>query len=233
MVRFGRAAFAVLVLAAAAGQASAAVITNGGFEANPAPNGSYIQAFGGDTTSIPGWTVTGADVLVIDADYIEPGNGVGGGTQTFNANSGQNAVDLTGAGNTSPADGIFQDVATVAGQAYSLSFYVGRAIGGAVYSTPSTVDLQIDGGAVQSFTNALLGADNTIVWQLFTTTFVATDATTTILFSNGTPVGNNYAGLDDVSISAVPEPGTMSLLALGGFGLAGGWYRKRKAALAV
>ena len=218
-------ALALATTASAAGN----LIVNGDFESAPAPaNGTFTQLFGGNTFT--GWTVTGNDILLIDKNYVE------GGTLFFNANSPNVAVDLTGAGNTSPLDGIFQSVATQVGKIYRLSFYVGNAapIGGngGVYVLPSTVNLSINNGAIQGFTNSSTAGTssggNGINFQQFTTTFTATGASTLIAFSNGTPVGDNYAGLDDVSLIAVPEPATWAMMIMGFFGL-GTILRRRHA----
>ena len=76
----------------------------------------------------------------------------------FNAQSGLNSIDITGAGNTGPTDGIQQSVATTAGHQYALSFYVGRAqtvagngTGLVFYNSPATVDLSINGGALELY----------------------------------------------------------------------------------
>ncbi len=173
--------FLTLCAAAIALPAAAAtnLVVNGDFESDPASNGGYIQYFGGNTFS--GWTVTGNDVIVIDESYNESG-------LVFNAQGGsQNAIDLTGAGNTGAADGITQTIATTAGTLYRLTFYVGNAspTGGnaSSYTQPSTLNLSIDGGPLASFTNAT----NTpfgINYKKFTTTFTATGATL-LAFSNG------------------------------------------------
>lgn len=219
----------LLVLAAAlaiAGPAAAAnLVVNGDFEAAPAPIGGYSQYFGGNTFT--GWTVTGNDVIVIDKNYSESG-------LVFNAQGGsQNAIDLTGAGNTGAADGITQTIATTPGKVYRLSFYVGNAspTGGNAgsYTQPSTLNLSIDGGAVQSFTNATntpFGID----YQKFTLTFTAGGATN-LLFTNGT-VGDNMLGLDTVTVTAVPEPATWALM-LGGFLMVGFAARRRAGSVAA
>lgn len=221
--------FVVTALAAliATAPATAAVnlVVNGDFEAAPAANGSYIQYFGGG--SFPGWSVTGSDVIVIDESYSEQG-------LVFNAQGGsQNAIDLTGAGNTGPADGIVQTIATAAGQKYRLIFFVGNAspTGGNAgsYTQPSTVNLSINGGLPISYTNAVnvpFGID----YKQFSLDFTATGATT-LAFSNGT-VGDNMLGLDTVSVSAVPEPATWGLMIVG-FGMVGLAARRRKIIVAA
>jgi hypothetical protein len=62
------------------------------------------------------------------------------------------------------------------------------------------------------------------VWEQFFTTFTATGPTTTIEFLNADPANDNSNGLDNVTVNAaggtpVPEPGTLSLVAAGLFGL--------------
>jgi hypothetical protein len=56
--------------------------------------------------------------------------------------------------------------------------------------------------------------------------FTATGTQTTIAFLNETPIGNNFAGLDNVVLQSIPEPASVILL---GSGLAGflGLRRKR------
>ena len=218
----------VLALAATAILASPATavefVVNGGFEAPVTANGGFAQFFGGNT--FPGWTVLGNDVIVINSSYSEGG-------LAFNANAGLNSIDLTGAGNTGPSDGIVQTLATGPGK-YKLSFYVGNAspTGGnaASYGLPSTVNLSINGGPIQSFTN---GVDTpfAINWKQFSVTFT-TLAPTTIAFTNGTPFGDNMLGLDDVSVTGVPEAATWAMLIIG-FGLVGVSARRRKVVVAA
>ena len=205
-----------------AGPAFAAsnLVVNGGFEAAPSPANGYILYAGGAT--FPGWTATGHDVGTIDGGYSEGG-------LVFNANSGNNAIDLTGAGNTGAADGITQTIATIAGKRYTLTFFVGNAspTGGnaSSYLSPSTLDLSINSGAISSYTNS----DDTafgINWKSFSTTFTATGPTT-LAFSNGTVSTDNYLGLDDVSATAVPEPTTWAMM-IGGIAMVGFATRRRR-----
>ena len=203
-----------------------AQIFNGGFETPTVPSGGFTQFVGGQTFG--GWTVVGNDILLINTNYGEPGNGV---TQ-FNAIEGVQSVDLTGAGNTGLTDGISQSIATTVGQNYTLSFFVGRASGGGLYATPSTADLSINGGSRLSFTNSSSTA-NFVNWQQFFSTFTATTASTNITFFNGTASGsNNFVGLDNVQIAATsaPEPASLALLFAGGLPALGIVRRLRRRA---
>jgi hypothetical protein len=213
------AGFSAALLVAATGTARADLIANGGFETPGTTPGTYSQYGGGG--NIGGWTVTGNDVLVINNSYSED-------TLGFNAHGGQNALDITGASNTGPSDGVFQNIATTAGQTYSLSFWVGNADTtgsfAPYYTQPSTINLQIDGGSLVAFTNRNV-TENAINWEEFTYLFTATGSSTNLAFLNGT-TGDNEAGLDDVSLVAVPEPASLALLGAGL--LAFGSLRRRK-----
>lgn len=215
-------AFTALAALIATAPATAAInlVVNGDFESAPAANGGFIQYSGG--SSFPGWSVTGNDVIVIDESYSEQG-------LVFNAQGGsQNAIDLTGAGNTGPANGIVQTIATSAGQKYRLTFFVGNAspTGGnaASYTQPSTLNLTINGGLPMTYTNAV-NVPFAIDYKQFSLDFTATGATT-LAFSNGT-VGDNMLGLDTVSVNAVPEPATWGLMIVG-FGMIGMASRRRQ-----
>jgi hypothetical protein len=59
------------------------------------------------------------------------------------------------------------------------------------------------------------GLDST--WQQFTYSFIPDGRSNTIRFSE--IGGNAYAGLDDISVAAVPEPSTWALALLGFAGL--------------
>ena len=210
---------------AAPANAAVNLVVNGGFESPVTSPGSYILASGG--SSFTGWNVlgNGTNVILINQSYQEQG-------LVFNPNNGAASIDLTGAGNTGPATGISQTVSTGLGN-YTLSFFVGNAspTGGnsGNYTQPSTINLSINGGAIQSFSNS----DNTnlaINWKPFSLTFFASGPTT-IAFTNGTS-GDNMLGLDDVSMAAVPEPASWAML-IAGFGLTGAVMRRRRAVVAA
>ena len=215
--------FAVALAACGASPAAALnLVVNGGFEADPAPVGGYTVYAGG--SSFTGWSVGGASLAVADS-------GVHEGVQYYPSNSERNFVEITGKSNTGSTNAITQTVATVAGQTYALSFFVGNAGPYGTYGSnltlPSTIRVSIDGGALQSFTNA----DETPIvvnWRPFSLSFVAAGATT-LTFQNGT-ANDGYAGLDDLSLEAtgtVAEPASWALL-IAGFGLTGAAQRRQR-----
>jgi hypothetical protein len=222
--RFVKPIFATLALTLIApAPAAANIIVNGGFE-TPGSPGNPVYGAG---SNIGGWTVTGNPsnaVFYLRSDYSEPGI-------TFPSHSGGYSVDLTGAGNTSPLDGVFQNVATMVGTNYNLSFWIGNqaSFGGTssiFYSTPSTAGLFINDIFASNFTNAD-ETSATVNWKQFTYNFTATSANTKIAFLNNTPVVDNYLGLDDVSlIAAIPEPATWMMMIIG-FGFVGAGLRRR------
>jgi hypothetical protein len=191
---------------------AANLIVNGGFETNPVKSGGYVHFAGGSSFDGGHWFVTGTDILQVDRGY-----GYGDPRMTFFARSGLDSLDLTGTGNQNVFSGVYQDVATVAGKAYHLTFWTGRATGvGSTandYLTAATTHLSIDGTPVASFVNAekVIGG---LAWVAYSYDFVATGATTRIAFINNG--GNDYLGLDDVSLaSVVPEPATWAMMMVG------------------
>jgi hypothetical protein len=201
------------------------LITDGGFETNPAEHGGYTHIAGGASFDNGAWRVTGVDVLHVDTDFHVGANP----PLVFEAHGGRDSLDLTGTGNTGVGDGIYQDVTTELGHAYTLTFWVGRVLSsGSVsgdYRSSATVQVSIGGGPLISFVNDDV-IQNGIAWKQFTTSFTAAGTTTRIAFLNR--LGNDYLGLDDVSLvaSGVPETSIWAL-SVCGFGMIGGLLRRR------
>jgi hypothetical protein len=202
------------------------LIVNGGFEAPPQNDGAF-QLFGAGATNLTGWEVLGParnSVAILDTAYHEAG-------VTFNAFGGTQALDITGGENTGPTAGIRQTVNTRAGQRYQLSFWVGNADGRSDYAGTSALFLGINDNLSTRFENADI-TEHGVNWKLFTTSFVATSDHTDVIFNNGTAPrsdgsGDNYAGLDNVRLTAVPEPAAWAMM-IAGFGLAGATLRRRR-----
>jgi hypothetical protein len=115
--------------------------------------------------------------------------------------------------------GIYQDITTVPGQDYTISFYLALPVGG----TPNSFEVQF-GAAIFTLTNS----PGTFDWTLFQINDMATDTTTRLTFTfRNDP---NYWFLDNVSLSGgggtTPEPGTLVLFGSGLLGLAGVIRRK-------
>jgi hypothetical protein len=243
--RFLKTLFAGVLVACVASVPSAwaNLLVNGSFEDPIVPGtsacGPYFNCQGfnvGD--DIAGWTVVGKGgapgvpvVMTTGSNYTEPDNSGNNATLHFYPVHGIQAIDLTGEGNQGLTNGIKQSVTTLAGALYELSFFVGNQYDPAPgYAGPSSVVLYINGIAIETLVNPNNTAEN-VNWLQFIYDFTAPSNFTTIAFINGTDVGNNYAGLDNVVFHAltitVPEPGTLALF-LGGLG-ALSVLRRRKA----
>lgn len=195
-------------LIASGGTARADLITNGSFESTVLPPGSNLSVPNGSLV-ITGWTVLGNNVALMSSPYTEP-------PVLFNPHSGNQFVDISGFLNTM-SDGIEQTVSTSIGQAYILSFYLGRS--DILDPIGAILDLSINGGARVSYTNSDL-TFNGMNWKQFSVNFTATSTSTTLSFFNGIPAGRGFVvGLDSVSLNEaimdVPEPSSLLLFGIG------------------
>ena len=202
---FGLAAAA---LAISGSPVNAATIINGSFEDGPDP-GSFTEHVAGDT-SITGWTVSSGTI-----DYI--------GTY-WETPFGDRSIDLAG----SSLGSISQSIATVAGQAYTISFYASKNPDGGAPLRSGTISA---GDEAEQF---FYSSSNTLAdmnWQLYTFTFVADSAFTLLSFAADASGGCCFGpALDNVSIiDAVPEPEVWAMLLLGFAGI--GWQMRRRTAL--
>ncbi|MGH9377982.1 MAG: DUF642 domain-containing protein [Terriglobia bacterium] len=204
--------FGFIILSLLALPAHANLITNGSFETPTVAAGGFTNFLSG-STGITGWTVTGPEVSIVSTSYTSAG-------LSFPAEDGNQWLDLTGDGSNA-VEGVEQAVATTSGATYDLSYFVGNQVNpGGPYGLTSTVDVLVDGAAIQKATNSMGAGGSTQVWQQFSASFVATSASTTIGFLNGDPSSDNTNGLDNVvltlgtSTAATPEPSTLSLFAL-------------------
>jgi choice-of-anchor C domain-containing protein len=149
------------------------VISNGSFENNVIGNVNYVVLNAG-STALPGWTIT-SGIKVLKNSYKAAQNGV-------------QSIDLNGLG----AGALYQDVPTVVGGGYTVSFYVSNSPACATVSRSATIDY---GPSSASFSNASAS------WSLRSYVFNATSTTSRItLTSTSGGVGCGLA-IDNLQVN--------------------------------
>ena len=199
-------AVALLALAASA-PASANLIINGDFEANPVGSAGFFSVKSG-TAGITGWTVGGNSVDLIKGNY---------GAITGNS------VDILG----SPGPGsLSQSFATLLDYTYTLSFDLSRNSNVNSRGT-GYLDVRLNDGPVTHYT----GTYGTV--SHYSQSFSGTGGLVSLLFSSANVALTNGAVLDNVSVAAVPlpvpEPESYTLM-LAGLAALCGTARRRRAA---
>ncbi len=214
------------------------LLVNGSFETPLIPAGStcgvYGDCFGfhngvAGNDNIGGWQLIGkggvdsngvaipgapSTIMQLGYNYMETDNATGLPLY-FHPQDGSQSVDLTGEGNQGTTNGIKQAVNTQIGVVYSLTFWFGNQTSTAPgYTGPAALALYVDGAAIGSYGGSGSAVED-VSWTRYRYQFTASSAQTVIAFLNDTPYGNNFAGLDNVSLTAVPEPASFALLSIG------------------
>jgi len=160
-------------------------------------NGSF-EALGQPSISAPGWTSTAIDFTSIER-----------------ATDGRFAAVLGGGGFR--AGSLSQQIATQAGTTYQLSFDYG-AFGA---NQAESMAVKVDAGALLDAVINVVGPDAFRTNFLhYTYTFVATGSSTGLAFSTAASLFGTDGVLDNVAVTAVPEPSSPALVALAVAGLA-------------
>jgi hypothetical protein len=205
---------------------AAAQIINGSFEDGTFGDGSVREVPRGDT-ALSGWTVNENPIAWYTTGYepnpLKPiGVGPHSGNLAVNLCDGSVAVLCDGSVRPVSLSQTFTILPFIEQQ---VSFWVGNSSGnGGAVSIGVTIRDGTSNTLLLSETATAPATDLASAWQEFTYSYISRipDGTSnTIVFSE--IGGEAYAGLDDVSIVAVPEPTTWALALLGfiGLGMAG------------
>jgi hypothetical protein len=179
------------------GCAATSLLSDCSFETPVVAAGETQQFSNGQ--SIGAWTVVGAtgNLNTISTTFTQNGF-------TFEAEDGQQSMDLTGTSNT--ATGVAQTVTTTIGTTYQLAFWVGNVVNpGGIFGVTSTVDVQIGGTTVYSAENSGGTGTMTLDWEEFSLTFTATATSTTVGFINADPSNDTSNFIDNVTLVALPN----------------------------
>jgi hypothetical protein len=219
---------AAVILMVSCAAASANLIVDGGFElpiAGPGGLNSGSINFSPGQTIDGVWSVFGSSTGNVS---IYPNTETGPGGVTYTVEEGTQALDLTGTVDNGSSIGVQQQIPTVAGTLYSLTFYLGDINNpGYPASGAAIVGVQLNGASFQTASNDS-SSGLSVSFEPFTYTFTATSSTTTIGFLNETAAGVGINAVDNVSVNAAaatPETAT-SLLILAG--LSGIFWANRR-----
>jgi choice-of-anchor C domain-containing protein len=185
------------------------ILVNGSFEMGPVVGGHDVDVAAG-SVDITGWIVTGDGPSAID--YLGP---------AWDVSDGVHAVDLDG--RNSLFSGIQQTFSTVAGFVYQVSFDLSGNPGdspGNGLPLVKQARVMVDGFSQDYSFDSSGQALDALVWQAMTFSFVASGSSATLAFTSLTPTPNSYGALiDNVSVTAVPEPPAAALLGCGVFAI--------------
>jgi hypothetical protein len=155
------------------------------------------------------WTVIGSPGNNVS---IVPHDETGDNGVMYLPAFGNQCLDLTGSTDSGAQTGVEQAITTTPGQLYSLSFYLGDLNNtNFSHNGAASVIIKLNGTLFQTVNN--IGASGLSPnWVQESFNFTATGPTTTLDFINNTAFGVAINGLDQVSVTPVPEPAVGALL---------------------
>jgi hypothetical protein len=185
---FDQFAAALLMLVVAAAQGSSQLVSNGGFETPSLAEGAFLTIFPGMEPPGFRWTVVRGSIDLANLPvfpFVE-----------FDAIEGEQGVDLNGIDRGT----IFQDIETVAGQRYTLSFwFADNPFEGGESSADILVTDVISGDTLLLSTvfhsTSTNGPPPNGNQELFDDTFTAIGTLTRLIFSSTSPSNSPSGGI--------------------------------------
>ena len=216
---------AAAVLTFGATNASAELILNGSFEnsdllSTDFPTSGRLRIAPGDTANLPDWFLVAGSPDPIAYSYY--GDDTTSSPMTA-AHDGKRFVVVCQPWSFGTMITTNQSFAVTAGMQYDVSFWekVWRNSGKII------ADITLDAGSATGTTTVTTGSD--AAWTEYAFSFTPdTTTTATLTFMAAIKGGDNDSFLDSVSVTVIPEPGTLALLATGLIGLLCYAWRKRK-----
>jgi hypothetical protein len=203
---------AVAMLAPALAFSAPTTVVNGSFE-DPVLGAGNTSFYDVGSTAITGWTVVGgSNVQLVNSTFGAP-------DYTLPASNGSQWVDLTG-GNEGIGKGLTQ---TFAGRA---GFYLVEFDLGKMFSAGNPFVSVNFNGDIQTFSNTTSGSGNILSWAHEQYYFFGA-ASNTITFTGAAGGSTGLIGIDNVTVTAVPEPESLALM-MAGIGALGFMSRRRK-----
>lgn len=193
-------------LLASAGLASAITVTNFSFEdaatAGGTPTAGNYRSLALNNTDMPGWAVISDSIAWIHGP-------ISAGVGLLTAQQGTYFLDLTDTQFSSPFGGVSQSLMTVANTQYILKFWLGTSqFYNPTNGAASLVSVAGNDTTVSSTVTTLPNS-----WEEKTITFTALSSSTLLAFTGIS--GKDYIGLDNISVTAVPEPTSIAMLFAG------------------
>ncbi len=217
---------AAAVLTFGATNASAELILNGSFETSDLEPGDFPYSDGcrakidpGDTANLPDWLLVAGSPDLTKYYYYGADTG---SIPLTDAHEGDRFLFVCDPWTSGTDPSANQSFAVTAGTQYDVSFWEKLWRG----SGKVNADITLDAGSATGTTTVTTGSDAD--WTEYAFSFTPdTNATATLTFTAAVSAAND-SFLDSVSVTAIPEPGTLALLATGLLGLLCYAWRKRR-----